>query len=177
MSLVTSPSNVIPTTPLPGDYLSARFPHLHSIITDLENHSDIFRGSAYTHYTRFIVIQSVCTHVDLDINRPALHVEVDLGVNGGISFGFTLRRDDVIKWAGTVPGTFDNKKRIMQAVQRAVKYFQQRQEPGNILLLRELQGLAKTPQELLNTPVYERPASIMWQCTKLQGVVRPWIAR
>lgn len=166
-------TNVIPPISL-DVYLTDRFPDLHSVIADLDAyHHQLLGGSAYRHFTRFNVIRSVCLQMGLDVNRPAMHVEVQSGLNRI----FIMGREDVIKWAGTVGGTFDNKKPIMQAVCSAVTYLEGREDPAQVELLRELQGLAIHPRALLEIPVRERPASITWHCTKLQTVVGMWMRR
>lgn len=83
----------------PSSYLSTRFPAEHQSVRLLSQ--PVF-GSAYTAYTRYLIVQRVCDALGLDMDSATM----------ATSMGIT--RKDVIRWTGAVEGTFANHRKVIR---------------------------------------------------------------
>jgi hypothetical protein len=114
-------------------------------------------GSAYTAYTCYLTVQRVCDALALDMHSRL----------AATSTGIT--RDDVVRWTGTIEGTFANhRKDIRRSEELRLRLARACSlTPRETSLKQSLHNFIISPSAHLATSVDERAQELQWTHVQL----------
>lgn len=137
-------------------------------------------GTAYQHYTRYMILSGVFRACGLDINRPSLSASVELSTGGPV---LPITHKDVMQWASIGSGNFNNYKRIVLQAERARRELDQSDTSLLTLAgpqrrlkihLNALAGLGGTPLQYISRGQGNFPEALTWTLTVLDAHTKTW---
>lgn len=152
--------------------------HYGAEFSQLEATKNRAFGTAYQHYTRYMILSGVFQACGLNINRPSLSAAVQVSVGGAV---LPITHKDVMQWASIGSGNFTNYKRIVIQAERARSELSRSNTPlltGTQSRLKvhlnTLAGLDGTPLQYLARGQGNFPEALTWTLTALDNHTKTW---